>query len=156
MLHNKTQKRNSCKTKDLYNSHKGNSWFSLKYAIHCKNIGVLKKAVEILEKIGFTIIKQEKSGIHHTFLRPSSQILKSKNFMFILVVSNGGNKNTVKNTIVQDAHIGFKLNNIKTFDHIYNKICNITKTVVIDKPDEKSLFVDLLCGEIIEFSVKKK
>ena len=154
MSHNKTQKRNSCKTKDLYNSHKGNSWFSLKYAIHCKNLRILKKAVKILKKIGFKVLKQEKFGIDHIFLQPPPEILKSQNFMFVLVVSNGGNNHTVKNNIVQAAHIGFKLKSIKTFEDIHKKICNITKTIIINKPDEKSLFVDLLCGEVIEFSVK--
>jgi hypothetical protein len=147
---------NKCRNKTLKNKHKGNTYFPIKYAIHCKNINSLQKSVEILQKIGFKIFKRENYGMYHTFLTPPSNIVKANNFYFVIVIKNGGNKQTLKNNKVQGPHIGFKLKSLKTFDAIYKNICNITRTIIIDKPDEKSLFVDLLCGDIIEFSVKHK
>lgn len=147
-------KNNTRKNNTLKNKHRGNSFFPIKYAIHCKNLKTLQKSVEVLKNIGFKIFRKENYGMYHTFLKPPTNIVKSKNFYFILVVKKGGNKQTLKNNKVQGPHLGFKLNSLKTFNSIYKNLCNITKTIVINKPDEKSLFVDLLCGEILEFVVK--
>ena len=76
----KSKKIKKCTTKTLKNKHKGNSFFPIKYAIHCKNISTLQKSIEILENIGFKIFKRERYGMYHTFLKPSSSIIKSNNF----------------------------------------------------------------------------
>ena len=151
----KSKKIKKCTTKTLKNKHKGNSFFPIKYAIHCKNISTLQKSIEILENIGFKIFKRERYGMYHTFLKPSSSIIKSNNFYFVLVIKKGGNNQSLKFNKVQGPHLGFKLNSLKTFNTIYKNTCNITKTIIIDKPDERSLFIDLMCGDILELSIKK-
>ena len=151
----KTKKIKKCYNKTIKNKHRGNTFSDIKYAIHCKNMYILKKSIEILENIGFKIFKRERYGMYHTFLKPSSKILNSNNFYLVLVIKKGGNNQKVITDKIQGPHLGFKIKNSKIFESIYNKICNITKTILIDKPDEKSLFIDLLCGEIIELSIKK-
>jgi hypothetical protein len=144
----------NCKNKTLKNKHNGNSYYPIKYAIHCKNKKKHSLIIEILQKIGFTIFNKETFGLDHTFLKPPKSF-NLKNFYFVIVVKKGGNKQTVKLRNVQGPHIGFRINSKMLFNKIHKSICDLTKTIIIDKPDEYSLFIDLSCGEILEIALKK-
>lgn len=148
-------KKYNCKSKTLKNKHKGNSFYPIKYAIHCDNKIQLNKGIDILKTIGFKIFKQENYGMFHTFLKPKSNLYNINNFYIVLVVKKGGHKQTLKNNKVQGPHLGFRINTISSFYRIYKAICNKTKTIVIEKPDEFSLFFKIFCGEVLEISVKK-
>jgi len=143
-----------CKNKTLKNKHKGNSYFPIKFAIHCRNKIKFKNLLHILKLIGFKIFKKEKTDEFHTFLLPPSYF-NINNFYLVLVKNKNSNKQTIKFKNKQGPHLGFLIKSKKKLYELYYLLCNKTKTLIVDKPDEISLFIDLICGEIIEISVKK-
>ena len=132
--------------------HKGNSWTDLKYAMHCIDDTVYTNTVNLLLKIGFTIIHQEKDQDKHTFLYPPESFgLLPGTFMFILIIKNDGNNNKLISGQAQmGPHIGFRVNKSVLEDLIIKM--NDEKIMIVKKPDETTLAVELPCGEILEFS----
>lgn len=154
------QKRNQKRKRQykkvtLKNKHYGRSIYSIKYAIHCKNKIAHTKTVKILKKIGFHVFRKENYGLYHTFLELPKYIKDANKFMLVIVINADGNNQKILNKSTQGPHLGFVIKNMRSWKRIVNISSKITKTIVINKPDEKSLFIELSCGEIIEFSVRK-
>lgn len=128
-------------------SHKGNTWTNVKYAIQCTSIINLQKTKHIFQKIGFKVVKEENDKFHHTFLYPPRSI----HFMIILSL---GKATMIKGDFRKHSrvgtHLGFKVTRKKRVE--MEKILCSEKTMIVKKPDETSLFLQLPCGEIIEFS----
>ena len=144
-----------CEKKIINHLHKGNSFEKIKYAIHCKDKNIYNLTLNILKNIGFITFKQEKYGMFHTFMNPP-KYFHIKNFYVVIVISKNYNKNKLNYKNLEKPHIGFRVQSIKILNKIYNDLCNLTKTLFVNKPDELSLYIDLKCGEIIELSTKIK
>ena len=146
----KSTLKRKCRRHPHYSlTHKGNTWTRIKYAIQCENIKELQETKRIFQKIGFRVAEEENDTFHHTFLYPPAFI--GKHFMIILSL---GKHIFRKKFHVGDArvgtHLGFKVTPEKR-RQMERLLCN-EKIMIVDKPDEISLFIQLPCGEIIEFS----
>lgn len=128
----------TCKIYHL--KHKGNTFTRVKYAMQCKTLSILKRTKKILQELGFKLVKEEKTGFKHTFLTFSS---------FLVILSIGRAKTQKLNHPRVGSHLGFKVSKKKLYE-LY-KLCNY-KAIIVKKPDETSFFIELPCGEILEFS----
>lgn len=132
--------------------HLGNTITTIKYAMHCKNEDNYHRTINILKKIGFTIKLKEDDELKHTFLYPPDFFnLSPDSFMFILIIKDDGNNQkliTGKPSI--GPHIGFKVK--KSVLKYLIEITYDEKIMIVNKPDETSLFIELPCGEVIEIS----
>ena len=61
-----------------------------------------------------------------------------------------GNQQKISNNYRVGPHLGFKVNK-KILNYLYH-LTKKFKTMMVKKPDEISLFIELPCGEVIEFS----
>ena len=120
--------------------HKGNTFTRVKYAMQCKTVSILKKTKKILQELGFKLVKEEQSGFKHAFLTFSS---------FIIILSIGNPKTQKLNHPRVGSHLGFKVSKTKLRE-LY-QFCKY-KSIIVEKPDETSFFIELPCGEILEFS----
>uniref|UniRef100_A0A6C0HU12 Uncharacterized protein n=1 Tax=viral metagenome TaxID=1070528 RepID=A0A6C0HU12_9ZZZZ len=125
--------------KRYYLGHKGNTFTRVKYAMQCSTLSILKKTKKILQELGFKLVKEEKDKFKHTFLTFSS-------FLIILSI---GKSNTQKLTHPRvGSHLGFKVSK-KTLHKL--STCKYN-SMIVEKPDETSFFIELPCGEVLEFS----
>lgn len=138
-----------CDRPRLTNAHPGQTFSDVKYALHCETLDVLERCVVILRAIGFEVFKRETTGIHHTFMRPPADFMRRGTFQYVLVVKPDGNHQTIRDSAVQGVHLGFRTSNMRV-EAIRRRVCELTKTIVIEKPDETSLFIELPCGEVVE------
>ena len=140
----------SCVRPPLTNAHLGNTLTDVKYAMHCSTPGILNQCVTILEAVGFTVFKRETTGMLHTFMHPPSDFMRNGTFMYVLVVKPGGNNQKLNlDSNVQGVHVGFRTT-LDKLEGIRHKVCNLTNTLAVVKPDETSLFIELPCGEVAE------
>ena len=68
-----------------------------------------------------------------------------------MIVADDGNQQKLHPGGRQGPHVGF-LAKLANLWRMREAVCNITTTSVVRKPDEYSLFVELPCGEVLEFS----
>ncbi len=152
-----SQKKKCRSTKTLKLNHLGNTWTKLKYAIHCANYDSLNQTLIILENIGFKVVHRENDTLSHTMLYPPTFIIRYQSeFMIVLSISDKLNDNKIDfKHGRQVSHLGFKVS-LKHLNIIRDNLCHIIPILKVDKPDEISLFIQLPCGEVFEFSAWKK
>ena len=152
----RTYPRSHCSSEPLHLTHKGNTFTKVKYAMHCPSHADLEKTLIILSAIGFNVTASEGPPVYHTFVYPPKSFgLDSDAFMFILIVADDGNHQKV-NTLTgrQGPHVGFKLPSTQLLNRTKAATCSMTQTLQVCKPDEVSLFVEVPCGEELEFSAQ--
>jgi hypothetical protein len=140
-----------CDRPVLWNEHRGNTFSEIKYAMHCDTEEVLDASVRILSRIGFIMKNQETDDLKHTFMVAPRWLVPQGSFHYVLVIKPGGNTQQLLDGKVQSVHLGFRTT-IPALRQIHRRICSITDSTLIDKPDESSLFIQLPCGEVIEIA----
>lgn len=159
-LHNLT-----CGASKLSNEHRGNTRTAVKYAIHCATPEIHKKTLSILSKIGFELKGQEtpynvatEGSMLHTFLDPPTAFgIPPGMIRLVVVVHPDVNHQTINKTSnVQGPHLGLRVT-LDTFKRVAadltTEFCDIT--LIVEKPDESSMFIDLGCGEVLELVAPK-
>ena len=140
-----------CDRPPLTNAHLGNTFSDVKYTLHCASQQVLDKCVDILLAVGFRVGKRETTGMMHTFMFPPRAFMREGTFQYVLVIKPDGNDQRVAYATVQGVHVGFRTTPAH-MEEIRRRTCTLTEVVVVKKPDEDSLFLQLPCGEFIEIA----
>ena len=142
----------------MTNKHKGNSGTLVKYAAHANTMQKLNKSVNILEDLGF-VIRLDERGIppHHVILDQPKWMKPDKSFQYIIIVQEDGNAQRINPTSSrQGCHVGLRISSSRVLRKLADKFStkNTACILLINKPDELSMFIQLPCGEVLEISGK--